>query len=397
MMLFQHYAETASYTEIFCVMACNIIFFNVILYFSNSLIMVMIVIHGYDLMQEVERVLRSCLADVPFVQIEDTQTEPAIDGKPDMLLRLRLPNGSITLVLEVKSNGQPRFARNALNQLEFLIRDIPNAYGIFVAPYISQDVAELCYQRNIGYLDLAGNSRLSFWPVYIKTSGAGNPYAMTRELRSLYSPTSKKTTTILRFLLENPKRIWRIQELANAAKTSLGQMSNVKKQLENREWLQSDTKGFWLTDPVELLTDWSRNYELKRNKISDFYSMKSIPLIETELADLCARENIKYALTGFSGGARYAPVVRYQRASAYIADDAVNRVAVALGLKEVSSGANVSLISPYDPIVFHGLRCIDGACIASPTQVYLDLQSIHGRGEEAAAALLKKEIEPQWR
>jgi hypothetical protein len=357
---------------------------------------VIIVKPDFDLIREAEQALRNCLADVPFLQIEDFQIEPAMERQPDLFAKLRLPSGEINLVLEAKSNGQPRIARNAVNQITEMIRDIPNAYGVFVAPYISPSSAEICMQRNVGYLDLAGNCRLSFWPVYIKTAGERNPFAKKRALRSLYSATSVKTTTILRVLLESPKTAWKTQDLADAADASLGQVSNVKRQLEDREWLQSYTEGFRLTDPVALLSEWSRNYDIKRNKIYDFYSMKTIPEIEAEIAELCARSNIKYALTGFSGGARYAPVVRYQRAMAYIEEAAVPKVAEALSLKEVPSGANISLISTDDPNAFYGSKPIDGICIASPIQIYLDLQSIRGRGEEAAEALLKREIEPRW-
>jgi len=350
-----------------------------------------------ELIRKAEQALRRCLSDVPFVQIEELQIEPAIDGQPDMLVRLKLPSGEISMVVDVKQNGQPRFTRDAANQIDHITRNIPNAYGIFAAPYISPKSAEICAQRNIGYVDLAGNCRLSFWPVYIKSRVEKNPFAQKRELRSLYSPSSTRTTTILRVLLENPKHVWKIQELAETAGASLGQTSNVKRQLEDREWLQSGADGFRLTDPVALLSDWSNYYDVKRNRVRDFYSMDPVPEIESKIAEICTKENIEYALTAVAGGTRYAPAVRYQRTTAYISDDAIARIAEALGLKEVPTGPNVRLISPYDQNVFLGSRLIDGVWVASPTQVYLDLRITAGRGEEAAEALLRKEIEPKWR
>jgi len=371
--------------------------FSDILIFSILLKRVITMKLENELIRKTEQALRCCLSDVPFVQIEEFQIQPAVAGEPDMLVRLKLPSGGIDLVVEIKPNGQPRIARVAVDQIDHIIRGLPNAYGVFVAPYISPKSAEICGQRNVGYVDLAGNCRLSFWPVYIRSVGQENPFAQKRDLRSLYSASSIKTATILRVLLDDPKRVWKIQELADMAGASLGQVSNVKKRLEDREWMQSSARGFQLTDPVALLSDWSENYDQKRNKIRDFYSMKSIPEIESDLADVCARENIKYALTGVAGGARYAPAVRYQRTTAYITDDAVYRVAEAIGLKEVPTGANVRLISPYDQNVFYGARLINNVWIASPTQVYLDLRNTAGRGDEAAEALLKKEIEPKWR
>jgi len=166
--------------------------------------------------------------------------------------------------------------------------------------------------------------------------------------------------------------------------------------LEDREWIRSDKEGFRLMDPSALLNDWAVNYDIRRNSIFEFYSLKSVPEIEGELAEFCSRESIIYALTGFSGGARYASAVRYQRVTAYIQDDAIANVAKALKLKQVSSGANVSLISPKDRNIFYGSQFIDSACIASTSQLYLDLRSLHARGDEAAEALLRRKIEPTW-
>jgi hypothetical protein len=57
-----------------------------------------------------------------------------------------------------------------------------------------------------------------------------------------------------------------------------------------------------------------------------------------------------------------------------------------LRLKPVSSGANVTLIEPYDEGVLYGAREIERAPVVSPVQLYLDLTKTKGRGEEAASA-----------
>ncbi len=67
-----------------------------------------------------------------------------------------------------------------------------------------------------------------------------------------------------------------------------------------------------------------------------------------------------------------------------------------LSLKRSDSGANVTLYAPYDEGVLYGARPIDGICIASPVQVYLDLLGMKGRGEEAAKALLEEVIRRSW-
>ena len=97
-------------------------------------------------------------------------------------------------------------------------------------------------------------------------------------------------------------------------------------------------------------------------------------------------------LTGFSGGVRYQPVVRYQKVHALIdAVDLENAISF-LGLKKVDSGANVIFIVKYDSCVGLNSRMIKNRPVASPVQVFLDCMSLKGRGEEIAEAILDKEI-----
>jgi len=71
-------------------------------------------------------------------------------------------------------------------------------------------------------------------------------------------------------------------------------------------------------------------------------------------------------------------------------------VASLLNLKEVGSGANITLLDPYDEGVFYGTQVIDDIRIVSPLQIYLDLKGYKGRGEEAADVLLRDVIKPEW-
>ena len=67
-----------------------------------------------------------------------------------------------------------------------------------------------------------------------------------------------------------------------------------------------------------------------------------------------------------------------------------------VGLKEVQSGANVSLIIPYDEGVYYEAREMDSLRIVCPVQLYLDLKGYKGRGEEAAEAVWKQELSKLW-
>ena len=93
--------------------------------------------------------------------------------------------------------------------------------------------------------------------------------------------------------------------------------------------------------------------------------LDSIATIEQKIADACKRQSARYALAAFSAAARYAPAVRYQRVFAYVDAD-IDALAKALSLKPVDSGANVTLMEPYDQGVYLDSREIEGCKITSP-------------------------------
>ena len=334
-----------------------------------------------------------CFQSIPFLAIMELDVESNLpDLRPDIQLTLKIKDKIKYIIVETKNNGEPRLARQAINQLIRCLELQPDAYGIFVAPYISPKSDAICQEAGIGTIDLAGNCNISFDTVYIRKQGNPNPFTRKKYLRSLYTPKAER---ILRVLLFAGPKEWKTEELASIADVSIGQVANVKKLLNDQEWIDSKTIGFSLTDPMALLEDWSENYRFRRNTVLNFYSMLSPSEFEFQLGRTCQERNISYGLTGFSGSSRYAPAVRYQRVMAYVQGD-INTLAESLAIKSVGSGFNVTLLEPYDEGVLFGLDDIDNSQVVSPIQVFLDLKSLRGRGEEAANMLLEKVIQKTW-
>lgn len=88
-------------------------------------------------------------------------------------------------------------------------------------------------------------------------------------------------------------------------------------------------------------------------------------------------------------------MVRYNRSVIYVESD-TRQLTAELGLKPVSTGANLIVSTPFDSVVFYGLQEVSGVSVASPIQLYLDLIGESGRGEEAAQEILEKAIKPTW-
>lgn len=334
--------------------------------------------------------LRKALADIPSACV-NVDAGPVPDGL-DLLLRLDLPTGPQTLAVESLRTGEIRTVREALDRVFRVRSRLPGARFVLVAPYLSERAAELCALEGVSYCDLSGNCRLALDPVFIRREGLPNAFVRKRDLRTLFSP---KAARVLRVMLVQPRRPWRLQALASEASVSLGQVANVKSALLEREWAASRSDGLVLTEPAAALAEWAGNVRYTRPTVRDYYSLAGIGEVESSLGSACQAAGVSWALTSFSAAARLAPQVRYQRATAYVAG-VPDEVARRLGLKEVTTGANLRLLEPADEGVFYGIDEVDGLPIVSAVQCYVDLRSEPGRGAEAADTLLKEVLSPRW-
>jgi hypothetical protein len=184
-----------------------------------------------------------------------------------------------------------------VNQLLRYRDEDPGAYGVFLAPYISSQAASICEKAGVGYADAAGNCRLVFGQVCIERRDWPNPSIVKRELRSLFTP---KATRILSLLLSDPKRWWKVLELAKEARVSLGQAANVKKYLEDREWAERGSKGLRLTQPDDVLATWAIASSFDKDRPRDTYRPGQAAEIEARLNDICREMGIARASTGLS-------------------------------------------------------------------------------------------------
>jgi hypothetical protein len=94
----------------------------------------------------------------------------------DMVLKVECPgqSGRIGLLVGCKKQLSPRIA---LGMLESMAGPPPGASMVVFSPAISARVAEICRERNVGYLDAAGNCWLRAPGLYIERSGRGQTLA----------------------------------------------------------------------------------------------------------------------------------------------------------------------------------------------------------------------------
>ncbi len=110
----------------------------------------------------------------------------------------------------------------------------------------------------------------------------------------------------------------------------------------------------------------------------------------------CANTGVRCALTLTSADDCLTRFLRGAARSFIYIEKAFQPAVSYLGLKEVDSGENVTLMIPYDEGVFYGVQEVDNLILVSDIQLYLDLKGYKQRGKDAAEFLLERRIKKAW-
>jgi len=339
-----------------------------------------------DLENHAAEALRALLQQVPTIKLGRIKIEPdGPDHGIDILAQIQVAGCPHTLVCEVKASGQPRHVRTAILQLRNYLAHLKDeATPILIAPYLSPEAQALCREQQVAFLDLEGNARLVFNGVFIERLVASKPKPEQRELRSLFRP---KSAQVLRALLRDPNRAWRVNELAQAAGVSLGHVSNVRTALLNREWARLSGDGISLSKPDALIDAWSKAYEPPKGKRLAFYTTLHGSAFEETARRVFPSEqqNGHAVFASFSAAHWLAPYARTSTHYFYADSHGLKAVQEALKLSSAAKGENVVVIVLLDPGLFlDTVEPARGVFCTSPVQTYLDLTVAGERGREAA-------------
>lgn len=340
------------------------------------------------------KALRELLEQVPAIRVLDIEQGVAESGKQiDILVHLEASGRHHALACEVKANGQPRYVRAALSQLcSYVAGQAPGTIPVLVAPYLSPSVQALCSEQGVGFLDLQGNVRLTFDGIFIERQVANKPHSERRELKSLFRP---KSAQVLRVLLRDPSRTWRVVELAEAAAVSVGHVSNVRSGLLAREWAEVSEDGLLLSKPDALLDEWASAYEPPAGKRAGFYTTLHGGAFEdaARQALYAGDEGGQAVLASYSAAQWLAPYARTGTHYFYADLKGLERLRAVLELSSVSKGHNVTVTLLKDTGLFRDtVEPAPGAVCTSPVQTYLDLVVAGERGAEAADHLRKEKL-----
>jgi hypothetical protein len=347
-----------------------------------------------ELIGEAGDALTDLLREIPAVSIGEVAREPVVNGaRPDLLIDITAFGKHQTLIIEVKKNAQPRFARNAILQLrDYAAKIEGNAILILAAPYLSPEVRALCKEQNIGYFDLQGNARIVLDNIFIEHVVPTRPAVDKRHLKSLFKP---KSAQILRVLLRAPWKPWKVIDLAHAADVSLGHVSNIRTALLEREWAIETPEGIILMEPNMLLDAWRDDYKAPSGQRVIFYTIKQSKELEHASFATATHETPHIARAAFSAAAWLAPYARVSTHYFYVDLSGYQLLKDRLDLSSVERGENVvvTLLGDLGPLR-DTIEAAPGIICTSPVQTYLDLCLLGERGREAADHL--REAKLKW-
>lgn len=326
-------------------------------------------------------VLKELLGRVPVV--EDIQIADESEHGFTVILQER-GSGSFEIHVTCLKRAVPSSVKEVVSQSNGQL------YCIIMAPYISDASAKICETYGVGYCDLSGNCLIQMDSIYISNKGNPNRYPVENHAKTIFKSSAKTTSLILRELMKDVSKRWKIKELAEKVGCSIGMVSRVKTYLCEQSWAVMDSSGLHITDAESLMKEWSRAYEIP--EAISCYTIESIPRFEEKCYAAYRNNGVSLCLTGFSGGVRYAPVVRYTKAHVWVDRKDITDFLNLTECKKVDSGANVTVYLADSDEVFVDCREINQSTVASPVQVYLDCMQLKGRGEEMAEAVFSKEI-----
>ena len=295
----------------------------------------------------------------------------------------------IHFAVEVNANGEKRFA-NLFVKMASQYND--DRCYMFMAPYISERSAETILQNNFSYMDLSGNCYILSKYFVIHFSGHPNLYKDHRQKRDYFSKNATAASVVMRTMLDKPHAGWKVNLLSELTGKALGTVFNVKKFLQEQDWIEEYQHGFSLKHEKEILHAWAKTYHLRPPRSMEYYSLDTIPKIEAEIQSCNSLHGTNAVLGSFSAAARYAPTVRYNKVYVYVEQRNLETLVQQLGLQQVSSGGNVIVTIPHDETPCMFARTISGCLVTSPVQTVIDLLGNKGRGEEAAEAIIQKEF-----
>ena len=334
------------------------------------------------------------------LKIDCIKSQPRLlNGAPDFLAQADIDGRKIDLLIEVKERPHLVGLRLAAEAIKHYAD--PNQIPMVASHFMGPNRRALLKEMGVGYIDMAGNIYLRAPGILIEREEKRNPFGYEREG---LNPYSDKASIILRVLMDEPNRSWKIREIAKAGGINPGWVSRVVGSLVERGLIQfSHKEGIVLLRGEDVLREWAVLYDWRRNK-SYYYYCHALSFEEVleRISELNLSNDKMFAL-GFQAGAYLvSPYSTFTQVHLIVDGRSFDMIRPEierqLKLETRKEGANLILVHPYYKYsALFGARKIKKWWVVSDTQLYLDLNKYPLRGQEQADHLFEKVIQPEFK
>jgi hypothetical protein len=197
-------------------------------------------------------------------------------------------------------------------------------------------------------------------------------------------------------MLSGRLREWKVKDLVETAKVSLGLVSKVRKGLIDRQLAVERPTGLRLRDPAKLLAMWGQSY-LPGERMAKFYTPLHGTQLDAALAAAMREAPGEVLFSSFSAARWIAPFARQGTTFLYSKGHGLEALRKHLRLQKTAGGENVVISQDPDEDVFAAaVEPAPGVFITGTIHTWLDLNASGERGAEAAEHLLREVILPGW-
>ncbi|MBC8501280.1 MAG: hypothetical protein H8D38_05970 [DPANN group archaeon] len=196
---------------------------------------------------------------------------------------------------------------------------------------------------------------------------------------------SESMQNIIRVLLN--KKVKSVRELSKEANTSLGITSKIVNQLKISDYI---SKRFEIKNKKRLLDFFAYSFSINELERIEFVAAERPQYIIKKIANIAIKNDLEYAFTLFSATEIIKPYVAPSETHFYILEEEKDEWERILPKNNIlpSQRGNVLLLI-VDRNYFYNMRVVDGIKVVSLSQLYADLMSYKGRGEDAARELIE--------
>jgi len=235
----------------------------------------------------------------------------------------------------------------------------------------------------------SGSHKLSEVTAQIELEAMSITRPLNYARTSLVSPKAMK---VVKYLISHRETTQ--TQIARETDVSIGMVNKVISNLVNRELVSYRGKRLVLFDVWKLLNQVSWNRPIRSLKKGEVHHIdaRSTEDMEATLVEVCGQVKVKYALTLFSGAAKYIGYgMRYDSVQVYAEDPSIilERFHATQG---TNAGITLEIFAVDNWDIIEEAKPVGGRVVCSPTQLVLDLVSYGGVGRDWAVKLYEATI-----